>query len=105
VCGIGAESDADEIEEARANRSNQPDEEQDFSDQLDQIQSGGVVLDVALLQRHWATDVALDQADTQKSDKQKLVANEPEGKFEAQQFGPRGQQVTHAQNQQDRESE
>ncbi len=55
--------DSHEIEDARANRTNQPAEEQDLCDQLDQIECGRVALDVALLQRHGATDVALDQAD------------------------------------------
>ena len=81
MCGIGAASGSDEIEDARANRTNQPGEEQELCDQLDQIQCGRVALDIALLQRHGATDVALDQADAEKGDKQKLIANEPEGKF------------------------
>ena len=75
--------DSHEIDDTRANRTHQPAEENDFRDQIDQIERGRVVLDIALLQRHGATDVALDQADAEKGDKQKLVANEPEGKFEA----------------------
>ena len=55
--------DSHEIEDTRARRTHQPAKEKGFRTQLDQIQRGRVVLDIALLQRHGATDVALDQAD------------------------------------------
>lgn len=79
--GISAIPYPNEIEGTSSNRTNEPADEQDFCDQLDQIKRGGVVLDIALLQRHGAANVALDQSDAQEADKQKLVANQPEGKF------------------------
>lgn len=84
MCGIGAASDSDEIEDTRTNCTHQPEKEKGFRDHLDQIQRGGVVLDIALSQRHWAADVALYQSDAQQTDEQELVAKQLEGEFEAQ---------------------